>query len=98
MNIHPVVQHNPIVLKNCQTIKKQLLDRTAINELFITGIKQLSNNSYLIAVQLPRTHMHFNDVQNGYYIDVRFSLEKLRSKILSSPNLLNIYPRMKELF
>lgn len=97
MNIHPVFQYNPIILKNYQTIKKQLVDRTAINEVFITNIKQLSNNSYLIAAQLPRIHMHFNDVQNGYYIDVRFSLEKLRNKILNSSNLLKIYPGIKEL-
>ncbi|MWN05722.1 AfsA-related hotdog domain-containing protein [Gilliamella sp. Pas-s95] len=72
-----MTKKNSILLENCQTIKKQLVHRIAINEVFLTDIKQSSNNSYVIAAQLPRTHMYFNDVENGYY-DATLLLEVFR--------------------
>ncbi|NUF27073.1 AfsA-related hotdog domain-containing protein [Gilliamella sp. ESL0254] len=98
MNLASVDKKNSILLENCQTIKKQLVHRIAINEVFLTDMKQLSNNSNVIAAQLPKTHMYFNDVENGYY-DATLLLQVFRQvSICITHHLYNISYSTKFIF
>ena len=67
MDITNVVKTQNTFLENSQILKKQLVHCLVIHELFLTNINQLSYSYYVIADQLPNTHINFYDEVNKYY-------------------------------
>ncbi|OTP86974.1 hypothetical protein B5S42_11760 [Gilliamella apicola] len=62
-----VVKTKNTFSENSQILKKQLVHCLVIHELFLTNINQLSYSYYVIADQLPNTHINFYDEVNEYY-------------------------------
>lgn len=46
-----------------QTIRRQLVHRHSVSEVFVTDLMQVSDDHYLAAAHLPRTHSVFNEWQ-----------------------------------
>lgn len=60
-----------------QTVPRRLVHRTAVAEVFVTGLRQVSDALFHVAGQWPRTHAYF-EIRNGRRHDPFLFLETIR--------------------
>ena len=73
-----------VSVKQCTSIRVQILMRTIISTMFIVCIKKTIKNFEFI-------HMNFKEVKNRYFIRVQPRLELLNSKFSSMFKNTKIY-------
>lgn len=74
-----------------RTVKRGLVHRKAVSEVFLTDLQTVDDRSVLIGAQLPRCHGYFNDhARAGSWVDPLLYMEVARQATLASAHALGV--------